>query len=257
MIRRNGLILLVLAVLLALGAPLGWSWTQGEIARFEDANELYRQKQLDQAVAIYEELLIDHPYAATLYFNLGNSYFRSGVIGKALLNYERALTLDPRNSDIRHNLNHAEGLLEYHVEDKRNWYLKAGENVLRNFTYNEIGILGLGSFFFFALSWCAVLFFKQGAPWGWKRKTLLILTLLFASLAALKHVESRMIQDAIVMTEEAEFRFGPSDADQVAFRLGEGHKVYVVDRRKGWSRVVLINGEGGWVRNDKIAEAKI
>ena len=39
-----------------------------------------------------------------VYYNLGNSYYKIGEIAKAVLNYERALLLQPGNADIRANL---------------------------------------------------------------------------------------------------------------------------------------------------------
>lgn len=39
-----------------------------------------------------------------LYYNLGNSYYRTDNITRAVLNYERALLLAPGDADIRFNL---------------------------------------------------------------------------------------------------------------------------------------------------------
>ena len=79
---------------------------------------------------------------------------------------------------------------------------------------------------------------------------LAVLCVLFVA----KHVETHIIRDAIVLAKEAEVHYGPSIHDQVAFRLGEGLKVYVLDSRKDWSRILLNNGESGWVKNKEIAE---
>ena len=71
-----------------------------------------------------------------------------------------------------------------------------------------------------------------------------------------KQIDTSVMRDAIVMSKEAEVRYGPSENDQVAFRLGEGLKVYVVDHREDWSRVILVNGDGGWVQSNQIAEVR-
>ena len=71
---------------------------------------------------------------------------------------------------------------------------------------------------------------------------------------AAKRVEVRVMRDAIVMVKKAEARFGPSDGDRVAFRLGGGLKVFVVDHRGDWSRIILTSGEDGWIKNSQIAE---
>ncbi len=39
-----------------------------------------------------------------LFYNLGNAYFRTGDLGRAILNYERALALDPSQPEARANL---------------------------------------------------------------------------------------------------------------------------------------------------------
>lgn len=49
---------------------------------------------------IYESLL-KKGEAAEVYYNLGNSYYKADDIAKAILNYERALLLQPGNADIR------------------------------------------------------------------------------------------------------------------------------------------------------------
>ena len=42
--------------------------------------------------------------SAELYYNLGNAYYRTENITRAVLNYERALLLSPGDADIRFNL---------------------------------------------------------------------------------------------------------------------------------------------------------
>lgn len=55
------------------------------------------------AIQIYESLLTKGE-AAEIYYNLGNSYYKTDDIAKAILNYERALLLQPGNADVRANL---------------------------------------------------------------------------------------------------------------------------------------------------------
>lgn len=68
------------------------------------ADSAYMQQRYADAVRYYTEALqIDGPNSS-LYYNLGNSYYRKGEVGYAIANYERALRLDPSNSDARLNL---------------------------------------------------------------------------------------------------------------------------------------------------------
>lgn len=68
------------------------------------ANRLYQQEQYEQAAAGYEELLAKGGPDAALYYNLGNAYQKLERYGPAILAYERARLLTPRNPDLLANL---------------------------------------------------------------------------------------------------------------------------------------------------------
>ena len=77
---------------------------QGSQDLFEQANEAYSKGDFTGAAEMYEQLTTTSGYGTGLLFNLGNSYVQLGEIGKAILNYERALRLAPSDSDIQGNL---------------------------------------------------------------------------------------------------------------------------------------------------------
>src|SRR5205823_4981094 len=52
----------------------------------------------------YESLVQSGQWNANLFYDLGNAYYRLGNFGKAILNYERALALDPRHPEADANL---------------------------------------------------------------------------------------------------------------------------------------------------------
>lgn len=245
-----------LALFLALA--LGFSSAlYAQNATFKEASEAYRAGKFEKAAGLFEELAVKHPRSAEVYYNLGNSYFRAGREGMAILAYERARLFKPRHADVLANLAHARGLLQYRVQDKRSWYLKAAEEVLNYFTEREILLSVLFFYFLFAAAWAWEIFRKKNFYWGPARRILAVLVVLFAAVLTAKNVQVRVLKDAIITAKEGQVRYGPSDSDQLAFRLGEGLKIYVLDRREEWSRVLLVNGETGWVRNDQIAGVRI
>lgn len=221
-------------------------------AAFEQANQLYQEGKFKEASELYSRLADENRQESSLFYNLGNSWFRAGEIGQAILAYERALRLAPRDPDIRANLAHVRALLEYRVEDKRNWYVRAAEEWLGYFRNEEIFLIVMAVYLIFLLTAFFCLAYRRGMPWGWWRKTLLAVFLVSLGLAGAKHYDSDVMKDAIVTAKEAEVRYGPSVSDQIAFRLGEGLKAYVVDTRRDWSRIVLANHEGGWIKNSDL-----
>jgi tetratricopeptide (TPR) repeat protein len=224
---------------------------------FQEANTSYQTGDYAKAAERYESLTQKEPGIAAFYYDLANAYVRLGKLSRAILNYEKALRLDPRNADIRENLRFTRGLLEYRVEDTRNWYLKATEGVLKYATEREVTTVVLAVLFVFLAG--GILYFLNGRGVFWNpwQQFVFILLLLVAVVAFGKQVQSNVIRDAIVMQKECEARYGPSEHDQVAFRMGEGIKVFVMDRREDWSRVLLTNGESGWVKDSDIAEVKV
>ncbi|HSA31118.1 MAG TPA: tetratricopeptide repeat protein, partial [Candidatus Omnitrophota bacterium] len=72
-------------------------------AVFAKANTEYQQGRYEEAGGLYEQILESGQESGALYYNLGNSYFKKGQIGKAILNYERALDFFPRDADLQAN----------------------------------------------------------------------------------------------------------------------------------------------------------
>ena len=81
--------------------------TENAAVTKSDADDAYEMKHYDKAISIYEALIKEEGATKQLYYNLGNAYFRANEIGKSILNYERALRLDPTDEDAKANLEFA------------------------------------------------------------------------------------------------------------------------------------------------------
>jgi tetratricopeptide (TPR) repeat protein len=92
------LVLLAVISLISYLLPL----TSHAITKAE-ADSAYVHDEYQKAIDGYETLL-KKGVSAELYYNLGNAYYRTENITKAVLNYERALLLSPSDPDIRFNL---------------------------------------------------------------------------------------------------------------------------------------------------------
>ena len=75
---------------------LVWCGAMAQTASvWKSAEDAYAMGDFDGAIKNYESLLSSGASSASLFYNLGNAYYRKGIIGKSILNYERALKLDP------------------------------------------------------------------------------------------------------------------------------------------------------------------
>ena len=227
------------------------SFASGAVDRFGEANQFYRDKKYDEAVRIYEEVVKSRPMAE-VYYNLGNSYFKSKKLGWAILNYERARRLKPRDRDALTNLAYANRLIEYRIEDKQNWYFRKKSELLQFVTIEECWALALGAYFLFMVGLFISLARRQ-RPFFGRLGALAICLLIFCSVPLLLKLGERgMGRPGIVTEPQAEVRYGPSNSDRIAFRLVEGLKVSLNDEKQDWYRVQLTDGRGGWVPKSQV-----
>src|SRR5437762_13136881 len=71
---------------------------------FSKANQDYAQGHFKESISGYEALVRSGQWSANLFYDLGNAYFRTGDFGRAILNYERALTLERHHPEAAANL---------------------------------------------------------------------------------------------------------------------------------------------------------
>jgi tetratricopeptide (TPR) repeat protein len=71
---------------------------------FDEANQHFKAGDFALAATAYEKLLATGGPRASVFYNLGNSYHRLGQYGPAILAYERARLLTPRDPDLLANL---------------------------------------------------------------------------------------------------------------------------------------------------------
>ena len=83
---------------------------------WDQANTAYINNDFPTAISLYETILSSGRQSGKLYYNLANAYFKEQEIGRAILNYNRALRLNPGNEDIRYNLQVAEKMTKDHID---------------------------------------------------------------------------------------------------------------------------------------------
>lgn len=83
-----------------------WAWPvlADATADFQSANDAYAEGRFDEARMTYEKLVEAGDYSANLFYNLGNAWYRLKDPGEAVLNYRRALALEPGHSRASANL---------------------------------------------------------------------------------------------------------------------------------------------------------
>ena len=224
--------------------------TPGDITKAE-GDSAYIKEDYATAIQVYETLL-KNGEAADVYYNLGNSYYKIGEIAKAVLNYERALLLQPGNNDIRANLEVARAKTIDKVEPVPEvFFVSWTKSLINSMSVDAWATWGIISFILFIVALYFFIFSKQIM---WKKAgfisgiIFLIITIctnLFASEQK-EHLVNR--NEAIVMNPSVTVRSTPSESGTSLFILHEGRKVSIKDNSmKEWKEIRLEDGKVGWV----------
>ena len=218
---------------------------------FFEANRFYKNEQYPQAIEAYEELVAASVVSGHLFYNLGNAYIRTGAIGQAILNYERALQRLPRDADVKSNLEYARSLVEGETKtNERNWIISRVFFLVHFLNLDEltaaVSLLYIGVM---AILILGVLFrgFRRAVNYG---IAVLGILLLFSAICfALRLHNTQFEKRAVITSGAAEARFEPSDAATSHFTLHEGMVIEVRQPRSEWSKIERWDGKAGWVRN--------
>ena len=211
----------------------------------------YIKEDYAAAIQIYEALL-KNGEAADVYYNLGNSYYKIGEIAKAVLNYERALLLQPGNGDIRANLEVARAKTIDKVEPVPEVFFVSWIKSLTNsMSVDAWATWGIVSFILLIIAFYFFIFSKQIMlkKIGFISGIILLIVTVCSNLFASQQKEHLVNRsEAIVMNPSVTVRSTPSESGTSLFILHEGRKVSVKDNSmKEWKEIHLEDGKVGWV----------
>ena len=221
-----------------------------------DADSAYVNGNYQEAIKVYESLL-KQGESAELYYNLGNAYYRTENITRAVLNYERALLLSPGDGDIRFNLQIARSkTIDKIVPESEMFFVTWYRSLVNMMSVDGWGRLALVSlalvivlflvYLFSARVWLQeVGFFGGGA---------LLLVFVLSNFFAWQQRQQLLNREsAIVVAPSVTVKSTPAQNGTDLFILHEGTKVVITDgSMKSWREIRLADGKKGWIESKKI-----
>lgn len=241
----------VVTLLLSLGTSMNIQakdldslWTAGVQA--------YTDGKFSDASAAWTSIEESGQKSAKLYYNLGNAWFKQGNYPKAILNYERALRLDPSYSDARYNLEFTSNFVQDKIEPVPEFILKS---VARKVCY-VMGSNAWAVIFLVLLAAALVmgLLFLLGSSVGKRRVgfycgiVLLLLSAGALSFSIWQKSDSVKTDTAIVMSPVSSVKSSPSSgSSKDLFVIHEGTKVTILDEVGSWKNIALADGRQGWI----------
>ena len=221
-----------------------------------DADVAYREKNYAESIKLYEAQVernrTINQESAQLYYNLGNAYFRDNQIAKAIVNYERALLINPGDSDIRHNLRFAKTRIEDKIDSADNLFINKWVRSLQNlYSANTWATIGIVLFILFIV---AIGIYMISLQLSMRKISFYVGIVLFFAVVitnvfAFKQ-KSKITNrsTAIVMSASASIYTSPDAHSQELFRLHEGAKVKIKREEGRWIEIVIANGSVGWLQ---------
>ena len=216
---------------------------------FALGNRYFRIEKYDYALDAYSAILeqVEHP---DLYFNMGNTFYRLGDVGKAVWAYEKGLQFSPRQKDLNHNLDIVNTRVQDRIEMPQGYFFIEWYSSLKNqYTLQDLIVWGGLMILLFSLAG----FFKEFGILdmvfaGRTQIFFLILTVVIHGLALDKYWELSDREEGVVVSSVVNVRSAPVDRDEkVIFRIHEGLKVDIAQSQPGWFEIILLDGKKGWI----------
>lgn len=231
--------------------------TESVDSLFQESNKLYQLGDYEKALNVYLSLVNDVSPNSNLDYNIGNCYFKLNNLGYARFYFERAKIHNPHDSDILHNLQIVESRLIDDIKPLKDFfitrYIRSISNYFSLFVWSIIILCLLYVICF--LIW----FVLFGSSFKVKKTSLnalffIIPILLFSSFFMLKNISESKLLYGILTSSNCYVKTAPTENSDNQFIIHEGIKFQVIDSLDDWSRILLVDGNDGWIANHNFLE---
>ena len=222
----------------------------------QTADEAYSKGKYQEAIVNYEAAL-KKGKSADLYYNLGNAYYRTDNVTRAVINYERAHLLAPGDKDINHNLEVARSKTIDNIQPGEKIFFKVWfEDIKTSMGIDTWATLSLISLVVALILFLVYLFVKQMTV----RKVAFYLSLVLVVFFIFGNVFASQLKDfatnssaAIIVSPTVTAKKTPTDQAADVCVLHEGTRVEITDNAlKGWYEIRLVDGREGWITDKDV-----
>lgn len=241
----------LIVIALLVFSPI--AFTQGNLTNTAaQANALYEQGDYVGAINLYESLIAAGVHDSTIYFNLGNAYFQTQNLGKALLNYRRAQFLTPRDGDLNMNLARVRAERVDIQGDETMIFDSLASLTSGVLTVSELGWMTL---IFWALFFGVLLALIARVDWREILRVPLIGAVILM-MSALLMLGSRLFVEssrpAGVVLNDVAVMSGPGDDYLEIYRLYSAAELRILEQRGDWVRFILPDQRQGWIQSSMV-----
>lgn len=232
----------------------------------QQADEAYNKEDYVNAIELYTRSIAQEGVSADVYYNLGNAHYRNNHLGQAVLNYERALRIDPTHDDARTNLQFVRTHIQDRPEDDTAFFASVHRAIVNAATPNAWAWIAFAIFLLFIAAVASYIF----APGIALRKTgffggivllFLFAYILFVAWSASSRAASH--EEAVVITPSTQLTSAPMggrNATDKVVTIHEGTLVEIIDSVATpedpsspiWYNVKINNATKAWLRGSDV-----
>lgn len=221
-----------------------------------EADDLYRNGQYSEAIAQYESVLASGLTSPELYYNLGNAYYRDNQLGRAILNYSRALRLRPTMTDARENLALAESKTVDHIVTLPQLFVVRWYNsICTALSPTAWRIIWLTVFAILAAVFVTFRLARNYNLRKWTFVSCFAVLLLLLCVSAFWHTSAFRFnshREAVVMQSSVAIKSSPERQSVDKLILHEGTTVRIDEELSGWYKITIADGTNGWCESNAI-----
>lgn len=223
---------------------------------FEKATVAYNEGNYDAALDNYHKIIATGEHSSSLYFNLGNTYYKKNEIAPSIYYYEKALLLNPTDAEIKNNLSYAKNMTLDAIEElPKTGLSELYDNIIGFLSFDQWAKVAIGFMLLFVLAYIGFYLLRYAT-----QKRIAFITSIAALLisictvvfAFLEYYNFKADNPAIVFAKESVIKSEPNTRSSETFRLHEGTKVNVLEALDDWRKIQLTDGKIGWVLVDEI-----
>ncbi len=238
-------ILIIISIIISIFSSIT-AYANENQDNFDKAIEYYKGGQIDEALAIYQDLESSGINSGLVYYNMANIYMERAEYANAILYYEKAMRLLGYDKDLYKNIAHA-----YELTGNEEDYKKTNVAFFHIFKIvNAISLISilLISTLLFILT--IINIFKPNTI----KKNIIIIVLIITAISFIPYYYTKFATTqnyAITLNDNVYIKEGKTENAKNIHRLQSGAKIAIIENHENWYYVRISQGKYGWLsKND-------
>ncbi len=219
------------------------------VSQFDEGLRHYRENNFQGAIDAWESIVRSGVASGETYFNLGNAYYRTGQVGRSILNYERAASRLTNDRDLQSNLVEVRRKTVDRIEPPLRLVIWKWTDTVRD----SVTIRTIALWIEIISATLAVILIISRllpllSPYLMRKVAIALVCLLVLATGWYGwRYSADSVPRAVVLVEKTDAYSGPDESSQQVFSLHEGTTVQIEQVISSWLNIRLADGRQGWV----------